>query len=462
MMEATVRHGELTGFAERLDGTRKLCTIAAEVDPSLEVAEINRRVAGPDGEGPALLFRQVAGSPFPLAVNLFGTDRRLALALGLPDLSALEGIGRRLAADEHALAPFAPRPVEEPPWREVREEPDLGRLPFIRNWEGDGGPTVDGYITLPVVISRDPASGEQNCGIYRASRQGRDRLGLAWRASSGAARHAAAWHGRGEPMPVAVVLGGPPALIYAATVPLPEGMDEMAFAGFLAGAPLEVVRTAEGLLVPAGADMVLEGYVSPGDTGDEGRFGNHTGRYTDVGLVPVMTVTRISRCRQPLVPATVTGPPPTENRCFARATERLMLPFLQRVVPALTDCAILPGGEYHGAAVVATGEGADDCMELARALRRTSWLAGSRLLLFVDAGQDCRDHGRLFWRLLNRTGWPNVAAVLEGSGGEGDCLVLDARRTPAEADAEVRRPGSITELVGRRWQEYGCPPEDTQ
>jgi 4-hydroxy-3-polyprenylbenzoate decarboxylase len=453
-----VRQSGLTGFAERLDGAGELRSITAEVNPHLEVAEIACRVAGAGGDGPALLFRRVAGSPFPLAVNLFGSDRRLAWALGLSDLAELEAMGRRLAADEHALAPFAPRTVENPPCQEVMEEPDLWLLPFIRSWEGDGGPAVDGYLTLPVVISRDPESGKLNCGMYRGSRQGRNRLGLAWRSSSGAARHAAAWHGRGEPMPVAVVLGGPPPLIYAATVPLPEGIDEMAFAGFIAGAPLEVARTENGLLVPAGADLVLEGHVHPGDWGDEGRFGNHTGRYVSAGCVPLMTVTRISRSRTPLIPATITGPPPTENRCFARATERLMLPFLQTVLPAVTDCTFLPGGEYHGAAVVAVSDPEASCDQMARVLRHTPWLAGSRLLVFVDAGPECRDHRRLFWRLMNCLG-PSIAIERLEAGEAQGSMMIDARRAPAEKRDGVGRPASVAELVERRWLEYGCPPE---
>jgi 4-hydroxy-3-polyprenylbenzoate decarboxylase len=458
-----VQSSDLAGFAERLDTRGELRRIAVEVDPFQELAEITSRVTAAEGGGPALLFERVAGSSFPLVANIFGSSRRMAMALGLTDLMDLRDVGEKLCEDPNCLDPFAPRLVAKPVCQEVAEEPDLSRIPFIRCWKGDGSSAVDGYLTLPLVISRDPDSGEQNCGMYRASRQGLNRLGLAWRSSSGAARHADAYRRRGEPMPVAVVLGGPPALIYAATVPFPPEIDEMAFAGLLAGEPLAVARTdAGGLLVPAGADVVLEGYVYPGDQGDEGRFGNHTGRYVSAGGVPVMTVTRITRCRDPLVPVTAVGLPPTENRWFARATERLMLPFLRALFPDISDCTFIPGGEYHGASVVALGQGErSSAVQMARELRRTSWLAGSSLLVFVDDDQDCRDTGSLFWRLLNRRDWPaDMERLAPEDGAPRGCLVVDGRRTAAERADEISRSSATVHLVDRRWPEYGIDGQD--
>jgi 4-hydroxy-3-polyprenylbenzoate decarboxylase len=454
---------DLHQFMALLDELGELRRVKVTTDPHLEIATVTERVRRLTDGGPALLFQHVAGSSFSLAVNLFGSARRMALALGLGDLSDLRAVGERLCDDPGSLDSFTPHLLVQPPCQQVSEKPDLGSIPFIRCWEKDGGSTVDGFLTLPLVISRDPDTGVWNCGMYRASRQGANRLGLAWRPGSGAARHAEAYERRGEPMPLAVVLGGPPALIYAATVPFPEEVDELAFAGLLSGEPLPVARTdVGGLLVPATAEMVLEGYVHPGDRGDEGHFGNHTGRYVTTGPVPVMTVTRITRRTAPVIPATVVGPPPTENRWFARATERLMLPFLQREEPAVTDCAYIPGGEYHGAAVVALRRGAGAAIpRITAGLRRTSWLGGSRLLLFVHEDEDCHDPASLFWRVLNRQAWPAVMEELPPlPSGERGCLVIDGTRSDSEREKEVGRPEALADMVSRRWAEYGLDGQD--
>lgn len=455
--------GDIRELLATLDAAGELQRIGVEVDPDQEIAEIVDRVSKMPGGGKGLVFEKVRGSNYSLALNLFGSPYRIGLALGLPELNSLTHKVSALPGKSTILNNFAPIFSTVAACQEVIEiHPDLTSYPCIRNWSGDGIPESNGFFfTLPLVFTRDRKTGSRNCGMYRVGRFGQDCVGINWGKQSGAAAHFQGYCDAGCPMPVAVALGGNPALIYAATVPLPAGVDEVEFAGFLADEPLTVVTTAVGNLeVPATAEVVIEGYVAPGNVVREGLFGNHTGAYVATGDVPLMTVTRITRRRDPVIPATIVGKPPMEDCWFAKATERLMVPFLQAEFPELADVNVIIEGAFHGAAVIAMKLGGRSPVILAEALRETPWLRDSRLLVMVDLDVNAHDLSEVFWRALNRADWERDVVVGLSRNGTAKVFTLDATRKQQttygpHVGGEPAREPAVVDLVNSRWKEYG-------
>ncbi|HET8732931.1 MAG TPA: menaquinone biosynthesis decarboxylase, partial [Anaeromyxobacteraceae bacterium] len=339
----------LRDFLDRLERAGELARVREPVDLNLEMAALADRAA--KQQGPALLFEKPSSGVMPVAMNLFGTRRRAAWALSCEDLEepanelrALlkmappQGLWEKLKMIPKLgkLAALPPRHVSSGPVQEIVDrEPDLGALPVLTTWPHDGGP----FITLPQVITRDPENGLRNVGMYRCQVMGPRKLGLHWQLHKTAHAHWRAYRKRGERMPVAVALGGDPALTYCASAPLPPGIDEYLFAGFLRGEGVRMVKgVATGLEVPADADIVLEGFV---DTSAplvrEGPFGDHTGFYSLADDYPFLEVTAITRRKDAIYPATVVGPPPVEDQWLGKATERLFLPLIQLVAPEIVD-----------------------------------------------------------------------------------------------------------------------------
>jgi 4-hydroxy-3-polyprenylbenzoate decarboxylase len=359
---------DLYTFISLLESNEKLSRISAITDPHLEIAAITNRVCKqPDG-GRALLFEQPKGSIFPVTTNLFGSIHRTCLALGVENLDQLtikmtalldripEFDLTRLDLKIAALpefSRFAPLPCS-PCWNEVMELPDLTAFPFLQSWPGDGA--ADGhprYITLPQVVTADPDGANPNCGIYGAQVRGKRELALRWKAGSGAARHLERFRQLGQPMPVAIALGGPPAALFSAMLPLPGDLDEMTFAGFLRGKAIEMSACRSvPLRVPATAEVVIEGFVDPSETVLEGPFGNHTGSYSPSGPAALLRVTSISHRPGAIIPATVVGPPPMEDCWMAKAWERLLLAFLKKLVPAVADIHFPLEWVFHQSAMI--------------------------------------------------------------------------------------------------------------
>jgi 4-hydroxy-3-polyprenylbenzoate decarboxylase len=448
---------DLREFLAGLVAAGELHSVEAEVDPHLEIAAVTDRICKSPGGGPALRFDRPRGSSVPVLTNLFGSPRRMALALGV---KRLDELAPRLAAALDQAGPgggmvrlanltrdpiWQPRAVTAGPCREIRQPtPDLNGLPALHSWPGDGGR----YLTLPLVFTRHPDSGEENCGMYRLQLFAPDRLGLHLSANADAARHLAAWHRRGEPMPVAVALGGPPALIFAAGLPLPGERAETAFAGFLQGAPLELVPgIGNGLRVPACAEFVIEGEISPGATHLEGPFGNHTGVYVAAAPAPLLQVTAVSKRRNPLYPCTVVGPPPMEDCWLAKAAERLLLPVLQQDVPELVDWNLPLEGIFHGCALVSV-----DCRPgrgrlLLQRLRSHPLLARSRMLVLFDGQVDVRDLAACYWRAINLVDPQQDLTIAAGR--------IDLDATGSDPATDVGPAGTTRQLVAARWREYG-------
>ena len=442
---------DLGGFLARLAALGELLRVDAEVDPDLEIAAITDRQSKTAGGGKALFFSRVRGSRFPVATNLFGSQARMAAALQVEDLDELSGRMERLLQAPGEAPP--PRLVDSAPCQEVVERaPDLGDYPFLKSWPGDGGR----FITLPLVFTRDPESGQGNCGMYRVRLFDERSAGIRWKRGSGGYGHYRNYQAAGREMPVAVAVGADPSLTLAACLPLPEAFDEISFAGFLRGEPVEMVRSLSSeLLVPAHAEIVIEGYLEPGATRPEGRFGNHTGRYDSGEEVPVLRVTCITHRKDPVCQATVAGPPPMEDCYLARAAERLLLPLSRRQCPEIVDIRQPLEGIFHGCALVAIrktfpGQG----RRVLESLRGGGWLHKEKLLVVVDADARELTLSQAFWQALNEARLPGDLEL-----GDGFLGVDATRKFPEEGGREefeaLKQDPSVSALVERRWREYG-------
>ncbi|GFO67206.1 hypothetical protein GMLC_07850 [Geomonas limicola] len=424
--------------------------VEVEVDPELEVAEIADRQSKEPGGGKALWFSRVKGSRFPLVTNLFGAPARLAAALGVDHLDQLSARMERLL--DHPGEALAPCLVHQAPCQEVLQEPpDLFSFPFLKSWPEDGGR----FITLPLVVTRDPETGADNLGMYRVRLFDPCRAGIRWKPGSGGHGHYQKYQAAGRPMPVAIAVGGDPVLTLAAALPLPQGLDELSLAGYLRGEAVPLVRCkSSDLLVPADAELVIEGVIEPGELLSEGPFGNHTGSYHPGAEVPVLRVTCVTHRAQPVCLATVVGKPPMEDCWLAVAAQRLLLPLSRRLCPEIVDVRQPLEGIFHGCTVVsikkrAAGQG----RRVLERLHETGWLKASRLLVVVDAEAAPLSLSYGLWRALNEVRLSRDLLV------DGEFLGVDATvKWPGEGGEEqlrLEKDAAVEALVTRRWKEYG-------
>src|SRR6202045_4318544 len=368
-------------FLATLDKAGELMRVADPVDTNLLIAEWADREMKSPGGGKALLFEQpvVDGriSKFPVAINTMGSRKRIAMALGRESIGEIaqeiqlilkakpptdlrEGFA--LLKQGIHLLHARPKTVREAPCQEGVEivqgmtasepsstnmtagKPSLLDLPIIKCWPKDGGR----FITLPNVHTRDPETGARNVGVYRMQVYDDRTTAMHWQIHKVGARHGKRYYERGERMPVAVTLGGDPVYTFAATAPLPDGLDEILFAGFLRRKSVELVRCKTiDLDVPADVDFVLEGYVQPGEMRPEGPFGDHTGYYTALEDYPVFHVTAITHRRDAIYPTTIVGVPPMEDYYIGDATVRIFLPVFKMNFPELVDMTLPAEGVFH-------------------------------------------------------------------------------------------------------------------
>ncbi|MBI4771306.1 MAG: menaquinone biosynthesis decarboxylase, partial [Chloroflexi bacterium] len=363
---------DLPEFLHALEQAGELKRITAPVSRDLEITEIADRVTkGPAEKNKALLFENVSGFEMPVAINLFGSERRMALALGverledlnhrlakLVDLRLPQGPGAMLKRGGDLLGALrgiglGPKLVRRAPCQEIveRENPNVNSLPVLQCWPADGGR----FITLPQVITRDPETGTRNVGMYRLQVLDERTLLVHWQRHKGGAAHErrARQAGTPSPIPAAIVLGGDPAAMWAASAPLPPNIDEYLLAGWLRGKPVEFVKcVSQPLEVPAHAEIVIEGAVDPADQRPEGPFGDHTGYYTPVEPFPAFHVTAITHRRKPIYPTTIVGAPPMEDVYMGLATERLFLPLLRLFLPEVLDYHMPAAGVFHNLVIV--------------------------------------------------------------------------------------------------------------
>jgi 4-hydroxy-3-polyprenylbenzoate decarboxylase len=410
-------------FIDAIDEAGELARIAHPVAARLELAEIADRVMKQRGGGRALLFENVTledgtRSAYPVAINLFGSTRRIALALGvdnldeiaaritkLLDLKMPEGFVAKLSLIPRLLemAKFPPRvrsggASQQIVWK--GDEVDLRRLPIITCWPEDGGP----YITLPMVISRDPKRGIRNVGMYRVQVLGRDTLAMHWQRHKVGAAHWREMAEAGKTMPVCIAIGGDPASVYSASAPLPPTIDEFLFSGFLRNDHVSLTKavTCE-LEVPAESEIVIEGFIDPAEElVMEGPFGDHTGFYSEADLYPKVHVTAITTRRNPIYATTIVGRPPMEDYYLGHATERIFLPLLKLTIPEIVDYHMPAEGIFHNLVFVSIDKQyPGQAYKVMNALWGQGLMALAKVLVVLDKEVNVRDEKEAWWVALN-------------------------------------------------------------
>lgn len=409
-------------FIAAIDAAGELSRVSRPISVVHEIAEVADRCMKSPGGGPALLFEKPSlggrTSSIPVAINLFGSDRRIALALGvnhLDDIGARitqmltikvpEGWREKLALVPQLLelAKYPPKAVKNAASQQTvlrGADIDLGALPILTCWPEDGG----AYITLPQVITRDPRSGIRNVGMYRVQVLGKDVLAMHWQRHKVGAAHWRDMAARGEKMPVAIALGGDPPSIYAASAPLPPNIDEYVFAGFLRRRPVTLAQgVTVDLQVPAEADLVIEGFIDPAEPlVTEGPFGDHTGFYSLADLYPAVHVTAVTMRRDPIYPTTIVGRPPMEDYYLGHATERIFLPLLKLTVPEIVDYHMPAYGIFHNLVFVSiTKQYPGQAWKVMNALWGMGLMSLAKLIVVLDAGVNVRNPEEAWWVALN-------------------------------------------------------------
>src|SRR6266702_3322895 len=419
-------YSSFTQFLERLEKEIELRRISVPVDTELIIAEwADREMKSPNG-GKALLFEQpvVNGkiSEFPVAINTMGSRRRIAMAL---QLSSIDDLAQEIQLILKAKPPTdlregwsllkqgihllhaRPKQVKEAPCQEIvhriGNEGDfsLRDLPILKCWPKDGGR----FITLANVHTRDPETGARNVGIYRMQVYDQRTTGMHWQIHKVGARHGKRYYERGERMPVAVTLGGDPVYTFAATAPLPDGLDELFFAGFLRRKSIELVHcTTIDLDVPADVDFVLEGYVQPGETRPEGPFGDHTGFYTAVEDYPVFHLTAITHRRDAVYPTTFVGIPPMEDFYIGDAVVRIFLPVFKMNFPELVDMTLPAEGVFHNLVIVSIRKQYPyQAFKVMHGLWGMGQMMFSKYIVVVDEDCDVHNTSEVLFRLCANT-----------------------------------------------------------
>jgi 4-hydroxy-3-polyprenylbenzoate decarboxylase len=409
-----VAYENLSDFLRALEAEGDLVRIRQRVSPRLEISEIADRAV--KGGGPALLFENVEGSAMPVAINTFASRPRMLRALQIEsweewdsrldfflDPKPPEGILGKLRAIPRVteLAAVFPRTVRSGACQQVvttGDQVDLRQLPVLTCWPQDAGP----FITLPLVITKDLASGKTNVGVYRMQVYDRNTTGMHWQKHKDAAGQARGYEREDRRMEVAVAIGCDPATVFSAVAPLPPGLSELLFAGFLRGAPVPMVAAKTvGLEVPAEAEIVLEGYVDPKERRREGPFGDHTGFYSLEDEFPVFHVTAVTRRQEPVYLTTIVGKPPMEDGFLGEAVERLFLPLVRKTIPEIVDMHLPVEGIFHNLMIVAIDKRyPGHARKTMHAVWGTGQMMFTKAIVVVDADVDVRGGPEVLWRAL--------------------------------------------------------------
>ncbi len=476
-----VMYRSLSDYIAALEHAGELVRITTSVDPLLEIAELTDREAkSPDG-GRALLFENT-GTPFPVLTNMMGSDRRMAMALGVESLDSLTGSIEGLFAaltlpksslrDKLRMLPLLGRMSRWLP-REVRgrgacqqvvlqgDAAGLDLLPVLKCWPQDGGR----FVTLPLVHTVDPDTGRRNVGMYRMQIFSRQTTGMHWHLHKTGERHYRGYQKLGKRMPVTVCLGGDPVYTYAATAPMPDHVDEYLLAGFLRGRPVELVKcVTNDLRVPADCDIVIEGYVDPSEEKVvEGPFGDHTGFYSLEDNYPLFHVTAITHRWGAVYPATIVGVPPQEDAYIAKATERIFLaPIRLAMLPEVRDLWMPTPGTVHNIAVVDIHtDYAGQALKVANSLWGAGQMMFNKFMMVTASDRPVRDVATLA-DLLSRIRIPDNLIFSQGpldvldhaapETGLGGKLMFDTTGVDTTAPLEaVRLPASFKLSDGIVW-----------
>ena len=476
---------DLREFIAFLESKGDLRRISAPVSTELEMTEIAYRSLRADG--PALLFENVDGHDMPVAINLFCSERRMNWALEVEDADSLaarleamiemvqggppQGMLNKLRTLGRLVhvGAYQPRTVSNPPCQQVvatGEDVDLYSLPIIKCWPMDAGP----YITLPLVITKDPESGTQNYGIYRMQVFDHNTTGMHWQTHKVGARH---YRASGDRLEVAVALGGDPASIWTGSAPLPPDIDEMVLAGFIRDEGVELAPAVSvDLKVPAHAEIVLEGYVIPGEERTEGPFGDHTGYYSLAEPYPVFHVTTITRRHNPIYPTTFVGRPPTEDYWMGKVTERVFLPLIRLILPEVVDVNMPAEGIFHNLVLVSMKkEYPGHARKVMYGLWGLGLLSLTKVIVVVDDFVDVQNPSEVAWRVANNINPATDLVMVDGPIDDldvasptprfGSKVGIDAtRKGPQEGyhrewPPDIEMSPEIRDRVSARWAELG-------
>jgi 4-hydroxy-3-polyprenylbenzoate decarboxylase len=480
-----MKYKDLRDFIKQLEKQGELKRITVEVDPYLEMTEICDRTL--KRGGPALLFENPKNANIPVLANLFGTPRRVAMGMGAESVSELRGIGELLAYLKEPEPPkgmkdawekfpvfkqvlnMAPKVVSSPPCQElvrVGDEIDLADYPIQTCWPEDAAP----LITWPLVITKGPNKERQNLGIYRMQVIGKNKVIMRWLAHRGGAldfKEFQAAH-PGQPFPVSVALGADPATILAAVTPVPDSLSEYAFAGLLRGSKTEVAKSLlSDLQVPASAEIVLEGFIYPGEFAPEGPYGDHTGYYNEVADFPVFTIERITQRQAPIYHSTYTGRPPDEPAILGVALNEVFVPILQKQFPEIVDFYLPPEGCSYRMAVISmkkqyAGHAKRVMLGTWSFLRQFMY---TKFVIVVDDDVDVRNWQDVIWAMTTRMDPARDLTILENTpidyldfaspvSGLGSKVGFDAtNKWPGETNREWGRTIVMSPEVVKRVDE---------
>ncbi|MBK9638717.1 MAG: menaquinone biosynthesis decarboxylase [Bacteroidetes bacterium] len=426
----------LNHFIQVLEEAGELVRIKEYVDPKLEITEITDRIS--KEYGPALLFENTSYD-FPVLINSMGTEKRMAMALGVDKLDdvakEIEGLFKLLTGPKNSMMDklkMLPQLGEIASWMPkeisgrgacqevVMKDPDITKLPVLTCWPEDGGP----FVTLPVIQTRDPLTQIRNVGLYRMQVFGPTLTAMHWHRHKVSARHFNEYKKLGLRMPVAVTIGGDPAYTYSATAPLPDGVDEFMLAGFLRKKKVELVKCISiDMHVPADVDFVIEGYLDPHeDYILEGPFGDHTGYYSLADMYPKFHITAITHKKNPVYLCTIVGIPPQEDAWIGKATERIFLaPIKMTMVPEIVDMVLPVEGVFHNLVIVKIKK---DYPGQALKVMNSLWGAGqmmfTKMLVIVDGDVNIHDQ----WEVAKYIS-ENVDPLRDISYSQGPTDVLD-------------------------------------
>src|SRR5882672_3989458 len=404
-------YSDLTDFLSDLERRQLLARIAEPVSPDLEIAAVTDRACKSPGGGPALLFEKPSGFDVPAVTNLYGSNERMCLALGVKTLDDLakeiddlmtpqmpEGImdALKMLPMVGRLRDLMPKTVKDAPCHEIVErDGTLDALPILKCWPDDGGR----YITFPLVFTKDPETGMRNIGVYRMQVFDSRTTGMHWQRHKGGAQHHRVAERLGKRLDVAVALSAEPVLPYCATAPMPEGLDELLLGGFLSRRRIEMVKCITcDLEVPASSHIVLEGYVEPGERRREGPFGDHTGLYSQPDDFPVFHLTCVTRRKRPTYLTTVVGVPPMEDYYLGLASERIFLPLIRKTLPEIVDMHFPAEGIFHNLVLVSIDKRYPGH---ARKIMSAFWGLGqlmfSKTIVVVDKDVNVQDVSEVVW-----------------------------------------------------------------
>ncbi|MDF2698821.1 MAG: 3-octaprenyl-4hydroxybenzoate decarboxylase [Haloplasmataceae bacterium] len=420
---------DLQSFIKELQSHDQLIEINEEVDANLEITEISNRIMKSNKQNKALLFNNIKGSPYPLLINAFGSKERMSLAFEVDTLDQIANdikyffnfsnyktLPKQIKALPKLVRLYLsfPHKVRKAKCQEVVEEPNLDTIPILKCWPEDGGK----FFTLPLVITKDPETGQQNMGMYRMQVYDHKTTGMHWH-----------WHKDGREiydkyrklgktkMPVSVVVGSDPATIYSATSPLPKMIDEMMLASFLRRRSLSIVKCiTNDLYVPANAEFVFEGYIDINeDLRLEGPFGDHTGYYSLPDMYPIFHIEKITRRKKPIFHATIVGIPPMEDCYLALATEKIFIPLIQITTPEVVDLHMPFEGVFHNFAITSIKKHfPKHAHKVLSSLWGTGQMMYEKLICIVDESKDIKNYADIFWTVVDHVNLKDDIIITEG------------------------------------------------